>query len=66
VAVRKAAALIEQLAERGMSLDGLTPDELACYADVMDAAVAATSKLIELPRPRISDSGRADEAQATV
>ena len=66
MAVRKAAALIEQLAERGMSLDGLTPDELACYAEVMDAAVAATSKLIELLRPRISNSGRADEAQATV
>ena len=66
MAVRKAAALIEQLAERSMSFDGLTPDEFACYAEVMDAAVAATSKLIELLRPRVSNSGRADEAQATV
>ena len=66
LAVRKAEALIEQHAATGASLEALTSDELACYVEVIEAAVAATTKVIEDLTPKVSDSGRADEAQATV
>lgn len=48
LAVNKAVALLEQLAERGTPVETLSPDEIACYAEVMAAAALATIKVIKL------------------
>lgn len=46
LAVRKAAALIEQLRLRQMAVQSLNPDQLACFATVMESAVLAADRAI--------------------
>jgi excisionase family DNA binding protein len=46
LSVRKAAALIEQIRQRQLSVHSLDPEQLTCFAAVMESAVLAADKAL--------------------
>jgi len=48
LAVNQAAALLEQLRVRQLAVHELEPDQVTCFASVMEAAVTATSKALAI------------------
>ncbi|WP_441234497.1 hypothetical protein [Bradyrhizobium sp. 930_D9_N1_4] len=62
LSMRKAESLLSQLAVRGMAVEQLAPDEIACYAVVMADAVAAASKALRLSAPGADLGTRASRA----